>query len=201
MTAASVRRAGFTMLELMLGLGLFAVVAVNATLLLRATERSRAQSGDLVQLEVLANQTLDRIALALMAAQQEVITPLNPAPLHSPSIDYTVTLGVEDGEIVLGDPERIELDLDELVVRWLKNPNGPEQARVVWGRHVARAALGETLEDADDDNGNDLYDEYGLSFHLDDESRSVLIQLSLAKTSSSGELIETMAETRVAFRN
>jgi len=136
-----------------------------------------------------------------MAAQQEAMNPMNPAPMHSPSIDYQVATGVEDGEVVWGDPERIDLDIEDFQVIWYRNPELEDETKVVWGKHVAEAAIGETLENVEDDNGNGLIDEYGLSFHLAEDARSVLIQLSLARVNSAGKRIETTSETRVAFRN
>lgn len=194
-------RGGFTLLEAVIAMALFAIVAVNVTLLVRATEKSDIVADALTQLDVVASQTLDRIALALMAAQQEAMNPMNAAPMHSTEINYQTVSGIENGEVVWGDPESIALDLDGLEVVWRRNPETEEEARVVWGKYVAAAAIGETLENVEDDNGNGLIDEYGLAFHLADDARSVLIQLSLAQINDVGERIETAAEARVAFRN
>lgn len=195
-------RSGFSLLEVVIALGLFTVLAVNLTLLTRATERSAGQADDLRQLEVMAAQTLDRVVLALMSARAESIDPLNTAPLNDSEVRYTISTGVDgDGNVVWSDPESIGLAPGTDQVVWCRNPGGQDELRVVWGHDVAAAALGEALGNLTDDNGDGLIDEYGLSFHLSDDGRSVLIQLSLARDSSAGNRIETAARQRVSFRN
>ncbi|QDU65519.1 prepilin-type N-terminal cleavage/methylation domain-containing protein [Engelhardtia mirabilis] len=194
-------RGGFSLLELMLALSLFAIVAVNASMLVRTSQNGRQRSDDRAQLALIANQTLERISLALMGADQALMNPMNPAPMHSPTINFVVATGVEDGEPVWGDPERIALDAEGFQVLWYRNPEEEGETRVVWGKYVAEAAIGETLENVEDDNDNGLIDEYGLAFHLADDNRSVLIQLSLARVNSVGKRFEVYNETRVAFRN
>ena len=195
-------RAGFTLLEGIIALSLFAVLAVNLTVLTRATQQGTGQEDQLMQLEVLATQTLDRLVLALMAAQQEAVVPLKPAPLNDSQIAYTISNGVDqNGDLVWSDPESVGLDIGSDKVIWRRNPDTEAELRVVWGRHVATAALGEALGNAKDDNGDGLVDEYGLSFHLAPNGTSVVIQLSLARQTDSGVWIRTSSRQRVAFRN
>lgn len=156
----------------------------------------------MLELEVLAAQTLDRVVLALMSAQAEGIDPLNEAPLNDRQITYVISRGVDqNGDVVWSDPESVGLvdGTDEVV--WQRNPGAPDELRVVWGRYVAQAALGESIGNLADDNGDGLIDEYGLSFHLDDGGASAVIQLSLARETEAGNMLRTSARQRVAFRN
>ena len=196
---------GFSALEGGIAVGLFSVLAVNLTVLTRATQRGAAQQDELLKLEVLASQTLDRLSLALMAARQEAIYPLNTAPLNDPEIRYTISNGVdEDGELVWSDPESVGLMDDGGEVVWRRNPDTDSELRVVWGRYVAEAPLGEILGNGLNDNehlGDELVDEAGLSFHLEEDGRSVVIQLSLARQSEAGNWVRATTRQRVAFRN
>jgi prepilin-type N-terminal cleavage/methylation domain-containing protein len=196
------RRSGFTLLELLIGLGLFAVLSVNITLLTRATQRIGDSEDQDAQLAVLAEQTMDRIRFALMAARQEAIQPLNVAPLHDKNIRYQISLGVdENGDMNFGELEQIGLEQDKNQVVWLRDPGQPGQLRVVWGNHVALAALGEDLDNVTDDNGNGLVDEFGLSFHLAEDGMSVMIELTLARETSAGQMVSRRFTSKVAFRN
>ena len=199
---ATRRRGGFTALEAIIATGLFAVLAVNLTLLTRATQRGTAQQDELVKLEVLASQTLDRLTLALMSARQEAIEPLEPAPFNDAEIRYVISNGIDEaGNLVWSDPEAVGLDPENNEVVWRRNPNTDEELRVIWGKHVSEAALNETLGNLVDDNGDQLIDEAGLSFHLDDNGQSVVIQLSLARQTDAGNWIRHSTRQRVAFRN
>jgi prepilin-type N-terminal cleavage/methylation domain-containing protein len=198
----SSRAAGFTLLEVLIALGLFAILAANLTVLTRTTQRGAGQQDELMRLEVLATQTLDRLVLALMAARQEAVEPLKQAPLNDSKIKYMISTGIDaNGEVVWGDPESIGLDPDSARVIWRRNPDTEQELRVVWGDHVATAPLGEALGNLKDDNQDGLIDECGLSFHLDDDGRSVVIQLSLARQSQAGNWNRTTTHQRVAFRN
>jgi type II secretory pathway pseudopilin PulG len=195
-------RGGFTLLEALISLGLFAVLAVNLSLLTRATERGAGQQDELLELDVIATQTLDRIVLALMSAQAEAIEPLNEAPLNDRRITYVISRGAdENGDVVWSDPESVGLEDAGDEVVWQRNQGAENELRVVWGRHVARTALGEELGNLTDDNGDGLIDEFGLSFHLDENGRSVVVQLTLERTSEAGNVLRTACQQRVAFRN
>ena len=193
------RRAGFTALEATIAVVLMGIVVFNLTWVLAATRQAYDAQEDVAALEVLATQTLDRIAQALVAANASGVVPSNSAPLHSSQITYEISLGVQDGEVVWSDPERIEHDEPAERVLWTRQPDTEQSATVVWGRNVAQWMEGETPDNLLDDNLNGLVDEFGLSFSI--EGESVLIQLTLRRTGSGGREITTSVQTRVAFRN
>ncbi len=193
------RRAGVTVLELAIAVGLVGLVMVNMTMLLRATSRSHDVTTDRLNLEVHASQLLDRMATALIGANADSVMPGNQAPLHASVIDYEISLGIQDGQVIWGDPERISLLPQTGEVVWMRSPDTSGERRVVWGRYVSEFMEGELLGNGIDDNDNGLVDEMGLSFTL--EGDSVVIRLTLARPDSTGRLITFPTETRVAFRN
>jgi hypothetical protein len=142
---------------------------------------------------------LNRLVIEMMEADQEVTIPQNKAPNFSSSIDYQTSLGVEDGVEVLSDLARIWLDSDAAEVLRTSNPGGAKEKHIVWARNVSEFLKEELGANAEDDNGNGLVDEHGLSFNI--EKNSVLIRLTLKKDSRSGKELVASAETRAAFRN
>jgi len=192
-------RAGFTILEVSIAVTLVAVLLFNAMQLIDTASKSGQHTTRQQELDQLADQVIDRIALALMAANEERTLPANSAPFNSELINYATSLGVEDGETVWGDPERIALDIQDAVVRWLKNPDTNEALQLVWGKNVSEMQIDELGGNNADDNGNVLIDEKGLSFNID--RGSVQINLTLRQVLDDGTELTASTHTRVAFRN
>lgn len=192
-------RAGFTVIEISIAVGIVAIVGINMSMLMRATAEGHSQAREQEILESHARQTLDRIVLALQSAARDSVIPAAEAPLYSSAVDYEISLGVEDGEVVWGDPERIGLALDSGEVIWFRSVNTEAERRVVWGRHVNPTMVDETPANGLDDNANGIIDELGLSFTVDDNS--VLVRMTLAKPGQGGNTLFLPVEQRVAFRN
>lgn len=192
-------RAGFTILEVAIAVTLVTVLLFNATQLIQTASRSGEHGTKQQELDQLADQVIDRIALALMAANEERTLPANQAPFNSELINYATSLGVEDGETVWGDPERIALDIQDAYVRWLRNPESENSLERVWGKHVSEMQIDEFDGNNTDDNDNTLIDEKGLSFNID--RGSVQINLTLRRILDDGTELTATTHTRVAFRN
>ena len=192
-------RAGFTVLEVAIAVTLVAVLLFNAVQLINTANKSGEHGTKQQELDQLADQVIDRIALALMAANEERTLPANQAPFNSELINYATSLGVENGKTVWGDPERIALDIQDAVVRWLKNPESEQPLQLVWGKHVSEMQIDELGGNNTDDNDNVLIDEKGLSFNID--RGSVQINLPLRRILKDGTELTASTNTRVAFRN
>ncbi|MFT5285371.1 MAG: hypothetical protein ACI8TQ_001534 [Planctomycetota bacterium] len=190
---------GISTLELIIAMALFSVVAVKAILVLNSANETHGLQSATMSLEDQARRTLDQIAYAIMGCDRSTLFPDPTSPIFSPFLEYSLNLGVnEDGEIILDDPEKIGLSEDESQVLWMKNPDTPEETRVAWC-NVVRPFMEGELMNGDDDNGNGVVDEKGLSFVVRDSA--VTIRLSLERPISGGETVTQTVETIVTIRN
>lgn len=194
------RKAGFTLLELMIALTIMALVAVNVTMVTR-TGSQAARSGAFWQtLNDEADQTLDRISLALMSSDAENLYPVAVAPLYTNEVTYNVSLGVEDGEVIESPPEAITWEQieDRGRVQWCENPGLPSERSVTWSNWVPMFFAEETFNGTDD-NGNVLVDESGLAFDMQGEL--VNIHLTIERQGPDGEWTPTTRRIQVTCRN
>ncbi|MDP6762633.1 MAG: prepilin-type N-terminal cleavage/methylation domain-containing protein [Planctomycetota bacterium] len=189
-------RAGFTVLEILIATAIFALVLANVTMVSRTSQEAYRTGAFMGLLEEQAEQTMDRIEMAVMSSEHADLAPV--APLFASSIDYERSLGVEEGQMVFDDPERIELELGPGQVSWLQNPQTAAERKVVWTRHVPEYMQDE-LPNAVDDNGNGLVDESGLSFDM--EGKQVSIRLTLRREDAKSRVYTRMIESRVTCRN
>jgi len=187
------RNAGFTIIELLIAVGLFLILANKVTVVMNAAARFTEDESATVVLEDQAHRVLDRIAAAVMGTNGETLVPDAEAPAHSSQLLFQVLLGIEEGEAVWSDPEQIALSESLRKVLWRQNPDTPEETRVVWSNLVRPYLEGE-VPNGVDDNGNNLVDENGLTFVID--RNRVTIQISLTQQQSDGRtLIRTLATT------
>lgn len=193
--------AGFTLVEVSIALLLFVLVIVKGVMIFNMAQRSQDDDSTEMLLDSQARAVLDRIAYALMGADRDSLTPDPSAPVYSPNLRYRVSLGVEEGEIVWGGFEAIQLgesSEDGQSVLWLENPGSEAERRAVWCSAVRPFLEGE-YPNGKDDNGNGLIDERGLSFTL--EQGRVVIQLSIEKQKSDGSTFVQTVESAVRIRN
>jgi type II secretory pathway pseudopilin PulG len=192
------RRGGFTVVETVIVLALIGLVLTKLTLVVDEARRAHMGESVAMALDDQALELLDRISFALVGSVAEALDPVPIAPFHSATINYQVSLGVEDGEPVWSDPEVIGLSEDSGHVYWGQNVGKVNERIVVWANTVSEMLEDELLNGVDD-NGNDLADELGLAFVLD--GRSVTIRLSLERTRNGDEKIQVTRETTVTCRN
>jgi len=190
---------GFTMIEAVFAVALFAIIAIKVALVMDSAGRSYREESRQAALEDQARAVLERIALAVMGSDRDGLNPDQASPLSSNQLTYQVNLGVQDGQVVWSDPERITTDgaNGEQIV-WLENPGAAQERRIVWA-NIARPFLEGELLNGADDNGNGLVDETGLSFDVD--GSKVSIRLTLSRPGEEGvELVRTV-ETEATCRN
>lgn len=190
-------QAGFSVIELAIALTILTLLSVNISMVMKTS--SVAVGAGVLQsvLEDQAQQTMDRISLALMSADPESIT-LPGAPNSRAFVDYTTVIGYEGDVKVSSDPERIERTAEAGLVRWIKNPDMPETQTVVWSSGVPAQLEGETANE-NDDNGNGLVDEEGLSF--DAQGPRVSIRFTLQKKDQDQKLHLKTLKSVVTCRN
>ena len=185
------------MIEALIALALLGVLFVKLALIAKESSRVRERESTAMALDDQAQVVLDRIAYAVIGSDPETIFPGAAAPFFSDSIQYRVSLGVENGQVVWEDPEVIGVEDGTSNLYWGRNEGTPEERIVVWCRTVADYFENE-LPNGEDDNGNTLADETGLSFVLD--GKSVTIRLTLQRMTADGPVQETR-ETVVTCRN
>jgi len=191
------RQAGWTLIELMLVLTLLAGILAKAVFV---TQTALALAGDetaSMHYEDQARRTMDRIALAVMGSDRDSLIP-QIDEIHSNSITYRFSLGLENGALVWSEPEEIRLSDGKDAVEWYENPGAAAERKVTWTNLVSPLLEGELVNGVDD-NGNGLIDEDGLSFVL--EGNSVRIRLTLRRPEVDGRLVTQTVESVVCCRN
>jgi prepilin-type N-terminal cleavage/methylation domain-containing protein len=191
-------RAGFSLLELLVALAVAGLIFANVGLVLSSGSDTRERESIRGDLDVQLDRTLDRIALTLMSADAESLDPSAPSPAFQNALEYVQNLGVQNGEVVLGDPERIELVVQGGQVLWRQRPDELDERMVVWSRWVAGYLDGE-LPNGVDDNGNGLIDETGLAFVV--SGSQIEIFLCLERRGDDGQIVRHQRSAVVACRN
>ena len=190
------RRAGFTAIELSIVVVLLVIVTIKAAMLFDFAAESQIEDTAELALEDQARRTLDQVAFAVMGANRETLFPDPDSPNHDSRVWYEVSLGVEDGEVVWGDPEEISGAGSQVV--WSQNPGEADERRVVWS-NVVRPFLEGEIQNGQDDNQNGLIDENGLNFTL--QGNRVTIRLTLERAQPDGGAHTQSVETSVTLRN
>jgi prepilin-type N-terminal cleavage/methylation domain-containing protein len=191
-------RDGFTVIELIIAMTLVGLVLTKLTLVMEQARRAHEDESVSMALGDQANELLDKIAYALVGSSREKLLPGSSAPFFGASLTYQISLGVEDGDVVWSDPEMIAFDEQGLEIFWAQNAGEANERKVVWANTVSQMFEDELLN-GDDDNGNGLADELGLSFVLDGDS--VTIRLTLERAREDGGRIQETRSTTVTCRN
>jgi hypothetical protein len=188
-------RAGWTLIEMVLASVLATAVMAKGVFVLSSALSVAGDQTASMHYEDQARLVVDRIALAVMGSDRGTLFP-QIEEIHTNSLRYTFSLGLEDGEVVWSDPE--EIRLDGAAIEWRENPGAAEERRVTWTNLVSPLLEGEEINGVDD-NGNGLIDEDGLSFVLDGDR--VIIRLTLRRPEIAGGTVEESVESIVTCRN
>ncbi|MEM6674574.1 MAG: type II secretion system protein [Planctomycetota bacterium] len=191
-------RSGFTLLEVILAMTLTAIVMIKVTGALRSANETTEADLDRTTLDMQARQVLRQIGFAIMGSHPDSLVPDVRRPHASSDMKFQVSLGLESGEVVWSEPEKIALEEVRRQVYWTDNPEALEERRVVWTSLVAPFLEGE-IPNGIDDNGNGLIDEKGLSFTID--GGAVDMSLTLERVRDDGTVITSTVGTVVTCRN
>lgn len=193
------RQSGFTLIELTIALVLLTILFVKLTMVVNEASKTHRKESLAMALEDQAILVLDRISFAVIGSDADTLIPEPEAPFFTPEIEYQVSLGVENGEVVWSDPETIGLDAnDPALLFWGRNKDELDERVVVWCRTVADFMEEEILNGADD-NLNGITDETGLSFVVNGDS--VTIRLTLERLNKEGNPVQVAKQTTVTCRN
>ncbi len=191
-------RSGFTVLEMVIGLAILSMVAANVMMVTGSSKKAYEAGSSMSALDLQLDRTINRIALAVMAARKDSLSPANPFPLFTPSLRFDQSKGFENGVEVIGDLEQIEFVSGPEQVVWKENPDTADERRVVWTNWV-REYFKDELHNGVDDDANGLSDEDGLCFTID--GNRVTIRLTLEREGPDHKLITRTQETTVTCRN
>lgn len=216
MPRTSTRQLGFTLIELVASIVLFAIVILVALQSSLVTGRATASLVSSSELDVQAHRVLDQVTEELMQARAETLSPTAPgAPYGASALAYERAEATASGAITWSTTRRIEFvqsaadavdgmdnDNNGLVDDgeiWLVTAAGlPGERRALLARHVA-GFLGGEQENGLDDNDNGLSDERGLSFELRDGT--LLVRVSLQAVDPDGNVSTQTAATAIRLRN
>jgi hypothetical protein len=182
----------------MISIALLGLVVTKATMTLQMANKSHGERSSSMVLEDQCRRLLDRIAYAVMGSDRDTLFPDPESPIYSDRVTFQISLGVEDGEVVWSEPERIALDEGGGRVRWSRNPDEESELSAVW-TNVARPFLEGEVMNGEDDNGNGLVDERGLTFTL--EGGLVHVVLTLERRAADGRVLLRTVGTTVSCRN
>lgn len=191
-------RAGFTMLEIMIGLAILAIVLGNIAMLQKASGDAYESGVFRSVLDDSADSTMDRIAIAVMSTSIDRLDEVPIAPFFQNTIDYEVVMDVVDGEPVYGTAEQIEFVSNEGQIVWKRDPGAAGEMEVSWSRDVSAMLEGEE-PNGEDDNGNGVADEEGLAF--DRDANQITIRLTLSRSDSNHVEYTRTRIRRVTCRN
>ena len=193
------RRAGFTLIEVMVAITLLGLVVTNLYMVLADSSKAFGSEAAVFDAEMQARRTLDRIAMAVIGSSRDSLFQTPVSPVSTSELSFKSNLGVEDGEPVWSDPQKISMtEEQDAAVTWFENPGAPAERRIVWSKWVRAFADGE-ISNGVDDNGNGLVDEKGLSFEI--EGDMVVIRLTIEKVAPDGTVVTRQLESRVTCRN
>jgi prepilin-type N-terminal cleavage/methylation domain-containing protein len=209
--------AGFTLVEVVVATAILGVLSAVALGLLERAQRIETEAITRADLRVKARIALDRIARELRDSGPSTLEPSPLAPLGASSLTFRRATGYDAdcGTVTFGAARRLEWqpspddpedgednDGDEVVdegrVVFIDNPGSMPSVEVVICENVARLGDGET-SDTQDNNGNGLVDERGLSFDL--VQNVLTVRLTLERRTRRGDLVRMAAETAILLQN
>jgi len=191
-------RRGFTMVEMLIVLVLATLLIAKIVLLLQMQENGQSRTFSKIAVEDNARRVMDQIHYAIAGASSERLNPEAEAPFFSSELNFEVSLGVVDGEVVWGDPEWLGLTGAEGQLAWKERPDQPDERRVVWCNAVRSFLAGELMNGVDD-NGNGLVDEKGLAISVKDSR--VTVRLTLERKDTKGQPVASTLTQTVTCRN
>jgi len=212
-------RAGFTLVEMMLGLVVLAMMAGAALIVSSSTEEASSAGMTGVDLDMRSGRALHSVTETFRNVQ---LSSLNPAVVLAPFSTSTVTMqrvtGYDEASSApqLSAPDRLMLEtatgevddgadndgdglVDEKRVVFIERIGTPQQRRRVLCTFVADSLEGEIAGNGIDDNGNGLVDEAG--FCISYEGSVMVVRLTVERLSEDGRLVTRTVERRVRLRN
>lgn len=208
------RRAGFSLVEMLISVTIAAILATSATMVAAESYVAFKTANVNSSLEGNLRRSMDRVVRELMSTGIDSIFPaVNADPQDD--VVFSEIIDVTEGVVTWGNPKRLafeyeagELDdgvdnngnglVDEGILVFVLNDGQPNERRVVLCHGVSELLEGEE-ENGDDDNGNDLDDEPG--FCVLQEGNVLTIRLTLEQASDQVDRIQRTLITSIRLRN
>ena len=208
-------RAGYSMIELLVSVGLLGLVLASVALVSRTSQGVYRQSSQASALEARARQTLDRVVDVLATMVGTMAFPDPVAPTWTETLDFRQAAGVVGGSLTWGPPLRLVLEMEEGEVAdgfdndgdrkidegrlvLVRDPETAGEQRTVLCRGVRGLAEREVANGADD-NGNGMVDERG--FCLQRQGDVLRVSLTLEDLDDGGRPIVCSVATSLRIRN
>lgn len=201
-TKAAAHRSGFTLIEAMIAMTVFLLITVNVNLVIGAGRSAATTGAFMMSIEDELHLTIDRVSLALMAADSQEVDGPNQLPMSSNTVRFQTSLGMNDGQVVHGPVEDVRwlpTAENEGKIEWRENPGDVTERAVVWSKHVPIAFQAEILDNFTDDNRNDIRDESGLAFTM--LARTISIHLTVAREDNDGHELSRNKRSVITCRN
>lgn len=215
------KKAGFTLVEMMISASILAFVLGAAAMIALASANAFSMGSGNMTLEGKVRRTANRLVNEFTSAGRAGLIP-NPQPappaqgVGTSTLDFRKNIGVIGGVVQWGPVTRVrfeyapgELDngldddgnglVDEGAVVWLENPDTPQERRATLIKGVSEFLQGE-IPNGLDDNGNGLVDEQGLSFDMDNNNLIIRLSLERMQTGLQQPLVRSI-ETSILLRN
>jgi len=212
----SPRAAGHSLVEMMVSLGILAIVGGTLALVGLTSEDAFRTESARTLVDGQAREVISRLTRELRGSSRDSISALPESPawdvnlifdqpstinLLSGAINWRIVrleLRYEDGELNDGLDNNGNGLADEGQVVMLRNWGAADEVTAVLAHGVREYAEGETLNGLDD-NGNGLVDERGLSFERSDDT--IAVRLTLEGVDPDARRFMRSAETSVLLRN
>lgn len=216
MKTTSTRRAGFTLIEVILTVATLAMVFSAVGLFQSRSQDQTRTSLARDHAETLARRTIDRVAEELRGVGLTLLNPDPTSALGTSTITYQKPAGVNgSGAILWGNPSRLQLQLDpgesddgldedgdglvdERRLVLVRDVATPDEATVVLCNGLAELGDGE-LSNGLDDDGDGLVDEAG--FAVRRVGDLLTIQVTALAPDGEGEPAVSAIVTHVVLRN
>ena len=207
--------AGFTLLELLVGISILALVLVSTGAVGGAAVGVYGVAATRSDVDTRTRRALERVSEELAVADSAVLMPSPAGPQGTSSLMFRKVVGQTNGVADLGPFISLafaladgELDngldddgdglIDEHVLTLTRDPGGPAERRVVLCSDV-REFLGNESKNGLDDNGNGWLDEPG--FIIQQTGSALAIFLTVETPMADGELLSKTLQTTVRMRN
>lgn len=200
-----------TLLEVSIGLAVFAAFATSAFLSVSASTQSYRIEGVSARLDRRAREAVQQVCERLRLADATSV-----AMVGVTGLDFQCSLGWVGGAPAFGPTERIALEqdptdpdngadddgdglVDEGRLVWIEAVGTANERRQVLATDVSEILEGEVGANAADDNGNGLVDEGGFSPAL--AGSNIVVRLTLEELDHLGNRIRRTATRSVTGRN
>lgn len=203
---------GFTLLEVVISTSVSVTIVGALFAFLHSSLGATQATSTLARLDGDSSRAIQHIVQELWRASGNTLAPTGVP--HSSSLSYQSAVGWDGSSLIFGPPTIVEWQssagdpndgvdndgnglVDDGTVVLRINPNALNEQRQVLATGVPELLEGE-LANLQDDNGNGLIDECGLTF---DFTRGLTLRLTLQRRDSGGRMFTRTLETAVAPRN